>query len=348
MKNASAAAQAIIATRSYLLYHLYNITLVTGQSYYFTDGEVPLNGVTIYMPGPTTIGPFNYQTGMTIVKDTISQKSGTESGSCKISFIPQGDSPFSSLIAGYPIMQAARYGFLDGATVLVSKLPLIPPQYTGGQLVLTGGAIGFFLGTIQGIEIDRFYLDATVEDALSLLGTQQMPKNLFAVGCFHQVYDPGCGLLASTFAINGTIASAGDGAHFTTSLTQVNGYFNLGRFLMTSGAASGQETNISSYSNASGAVALATPFSVVPAPGDTFTAIPGCNRQQSQCSNTSTAVGPPFNNLKRFGGVPYMPVPETILDGGTDNPPVQTRGTLAGQLIGSQPSGRSNYGPYKT
>jgi hypothetical protein len=319
---------------------LYNITLATGQTYFFTSGEVPLNGVTLYVPGGT-IGPFNYQTGLTLARDTVSMKAGTESGSMKLAMIPQADSPFSTLIAGYPIMQAARYGFLDGATVMMSKCFLEPPAATGGQLDLSPGAMGYFLGTMQGIEVDRFFVDATIEDYLSLLGAQQMPKALLSVGCFHQVYDPGCGLLAATFTINGTISTASDGAHFTTNLTQADDYFALGVMKMTSGAALGQQTNVSSYKNAAGAVALVNPFSVVPAPGDTFAIYPGCDLQQATCTAK-------FANLKRFGGIPYMPVPETILDGGTDNPPLQTRGAQAGQIIGSSASAKQTYGGYKS
>jgi len=346
MKNCSAATQTILSSASYLKYELWDFTLVTGQTYHFTSGEAPLNGVTIYVPGGT-VGPFNYQTGLTIMRDTLSQKSGTESGSTKVALIPQADSPFSSNFAGYPLMQAARYGFLDGATVLMSKFFAEPPQYTGGQIAVSQGAMGYFLGTIQGIEVDRFFVDVTIEDYLSLLGTQQMPKNLMAVGCFHQVYDPGCGLLRATFTVNGAIATAGDGAHFTTNLTQVSKYFNLGVLTMTSGAANGQQANVSSYVNASGAIALVNPFSVVPSPGDTFAVYPGCDRQQATCSNNNSSVGAPLNNLKRFGGIPFMPVPETILDGGTDNPPIQTPGALAGQIIGSAPTGYQIYGPYR-
>lgn len=341
MKNASAATQAILATGSYLLYTLYDITLVTGQSYHFTSGEVPLANVTVYVPGGT-VGPFNYQTGLTVVRDKLTQKSGTESGQLKLALIPQADSPNSPvLIAGYPIMQAARYGFLDGATVRMSKMFLYPPQITGGQLDLSPGAMGYFLGTIQGIDVDRFFVDATIEDALSLLGTQQMPQNLYGVGCFHQVYDAGCTLLKSSFTVTGTLATVGDAAHFTTGLTQADGYFNLGVLTMTSGAASGQSSNVQSYKHTSGAIVLLNPFSVAPAAGDTFSIYPGCDRQQATCSGK-------FSNLAHFAGVPYMPVPETIVDGGTDTPPIQANGGQAGQIIGSQPSGRTVYGNYRT
>jgi hypothetical protein len=171
-----------------------------------------------------------------------------------------------------------------------------------------------------------------------------MPKNLFQVGCFHQVYDPGCGLLKSTFSVTGTIVTAGDTSHFTTNLTQADGYFNLGGVVFNGNVRpllAGQSANVSSYVHASGAVALVSALSALPAVGDTFTIYPGCDRQQlGGCTKLS--------NLPRFAGVPYMPVPETILDGGTDNPPPQTAGAQAGALIGSTVTSKTTAGSYKT
>lgn len=340
MKNCSATTQTILASGQYYYATLWDITLPTGQAYHFTSGEVPLTNVTIYVPGGT-VGPFNYQTGLTIVRDNLTQKSGTEAGSVKVAIIPQADSPFSPVtIGGYDIQQAARYGFLQGAVVRMSKFFALPPIATGGQLQTSQGAMGYFLGSVQQIEVDRFFVDVTIEDYLSLLGTQQMPKNLFAVGCFHQVYDAGCTLLKSSFTVSGTISTVGDNAHFTTNLTQADGYFNLGSITMTSGPASGQSANVSSYLHASGALGLVIPFAATPAVGNTFSIYPGCDRQQATCSGK-------FSNLAHFGGVPYMPVPETILDGGTDNPPQQTPGAQAGQIIGSAAGGRQYANPYK-
>lgn len=340
MKNASAATEAILSSGVYYVAELWDIQLAgSGTTYHFTDGEVPLNNVTLYVPGGT-LGPFNYQTGLTIVRDNITQKAGLESGSVKVSFIPQGDSPFSPItFGGYPLQQAARYGFLDGATVTMSKFFTNPPQYTGGQIDTSPGAVGYFKGTLQAIDIDRFFVDVTIEDYLSLLGNQQMPKNLFSVGCFHQVYDAGCTLLKASFTVSGTISTVGDSAHFTTNLTQADHYFELGVMTMTSGPANGQSANVSSYVNASGAISIVNPFSAAPLAGNTFTIYPGCDRQQGTCTTK-------FSNLAHFAGEGYMPVPETILDGGTDNPPKQNAGSQAGQLIGSRPSGRYVYGKY--
>lgn len=343
MKSASAATQNILATGQYLLYTLYDVTLPTGQTYHYTDGEIPLNGVTLYIPSGT-IGPFNYQTGMTIISDGLTQKSGTEAGQLKITMIPQGDSVNSPiLMAGYSPQQAARFGFLDGAQVRMSKCFLNPPA-TGAQVDTSPGAIGFFFGTVQGVDIDRFFIDLVIEDAMSLLGDQQMPMNLFEVGCFHQVYDPGCGLLAATFTVTGTVVTAGDTSHVTSNLTQADDYFDLGVATFNGNITAllaGQSVNVTSFKHTSGALAFTSALSVLPAVGDTFTIYPGCDRQQlGGCTKLS--------NLARFGGVPYMPVPETILDGGTDNPPPQTAGSQAGQLIGSAVSAQQTAGKFVT
>jgi len=352
-KSASATTLAIMSSRQFYLCALFDITLPTGQTLHLTSGEMPLEGVTIYTPGGTR-GPFNYQTGMTIVINSSSQKSGTEASSLKVAFIPQVDSPnYPILFAGYEIFQAADLMLLQGATVTMSKFYALPPTQTGGQIETSQGAMGFFEGTIEDVEADRFFVDLGIEDALSVLGDQQMPRPLFGVGCYHQVYDHGCDpaqtLLASK-TVSGTITGVTDNAHFTTNLTKANGYFNLGGWQLTSGAANGLRAGISSYLNASGAIVLVVPLATLPAVGDTFTIYPGCDRQQATCTNIfSNGVIP----RQQFGGVPYQPDPSTILDGGADanNPPLQTPTAQAGQIIGSAASSRqpayTSSDPYK-
>jgi hypothetical protein len=338
VKQASPQTLAILASGQYILAELYAITLVTGQSYYFTDFQVPLTSAVYRGPAAQT-----YLTGITITRETITQKAGIEAGNMAVTLAPQPDSPNAPiLIAGYPLHQAAANGFLDGATVSMAKLfmnPPIPPAFLNPAA--SGGAVGWFLGTVQNVEMDRVSVTLTVDDYLAYLGNQQMPRILYSPGCFHQVYDAGCTLLKSSFTVSGTIASAGDGAHFTTNLTQADGYFNLGVLTFTSGTNNGRSGTVSLFKHASGAFSMNFPFPVAPGVGDTFSVYPGCDLQQSTCSGK-------FANLAHFSGQPYIPTPETILDGGTDNPPLQTPGAQAGQIIGSQPTGRNPYGPYKT
>ena len=256
---------------------------------------------------------------------------------------PQSDaSGGAPTIAGYPIMQAARYGFLDGATIQLNKLFLNP------SIGANTNAVGWFRGTVQDIDADRFMVHLTIDDFLAYLANQQMPRLLWQTGCFHEVYDSGCALLKANFTVSGTLTSVGDSAHFVASaMAQPTGYFKLGVLTFTSGANSGVQGPVNSFTSP-GAFAMRFPFPVTPSVGDTFTVYPGCDKQQSTCGNTNAAIGFAPNNLAHFAGQPYIPVPETILDGGTDNPPAQTPGSTAGTIVGSQPSGRYNYGQYKT
>jgi len=348
MRAASAATLAILAAGEYMVAELYDLTLVTGQTYHFTSFDVPVT-CGIYANG--SVGSANtYQTGLTIVRDTLTLKSTLESGTMKLMIAPQWDAPGGPpTVGGYQIQQAATYGYLDGATLLFSKIFLNPPASAATPLTVSQGAVKWFLGTVQQTDADRFSVTLSIEDYISTLANQQMPRALFQVGCFHQIYDGGCTLLAANFTATGTVTSVGDAAHFTASaMTQVSGYFKLGVLKFTSGANSGVSGPVSSFTQSSGgAFAMTNPFPVAPAVGDTFSVYPGCDLQYSTCTNTSTAVGPPFNNGAHFSGQPFVPVAETILDGGTDTPPAQTRGSTAGQIVGSQPSAQQTYFPFQ-
>lgn len=345
MKNASAATLTILSGGLYTIAELYDFTLPTGQVYRFTSYQIPIPSAEIYLPpvGSSPVGPYGpYQTGLTIKRTSLTQKAGTEAGNMKLTISPQPDSPFAPvLINGYPFLQACRLGFFDNAIVRMSKLFMYPPSYTNGQLQTTQGAVGWFEGQMQDMQAGRLAADITVDDYLALLGAQNMPRQLFGVGCYHQVYDQGCGLLRSQFTVSGTITAVTDGAHFTASaLTQAAAYFDLGVLTFTSGLNDGFAQNVSSFASG-GAFVMNYPFPVAPSVGDTFTVYPGCDLQQSTCTSK-------FNNLKRFGGQPYIPDPSTIVDGDTAAPPQQPKGSQAGHIVGSNPSAQAGYGTYKT
>jgi hypothetical protein len=338
--------QQILSSGLIDLVQLVDITLPTGQTYHFTGGDTPLSGITILTP-QGSVGPINYASGFIIVTGKISQKIGVEAGQLDISLGPQLDyAGGAPLIAGYPIQQAARYGFLAGARLSYNELYLNPAVGNNTS------AVGFFSGTIEEVWADRLAAHLTVEDLLAYLGNQQMPRPLFGAGCFHHVYDQGCTLLKSNFTVSGVITSVGDQAHFVASaMTQPTGYFKLGQLTFTTGANAGVSGPVNSFTNP-GAFAMGFPFPVLPAIGDHFNVYPGCDLQQSTCSNTNSAIGPAFNNLAHFGAEPYTPQPLTLLDGGTDNPPAQSPGSTAGTVIGSSPTSRGGgggggYGPYK-
>ena len=341
VKNASAATLALLSGGQYLVGQCYEITLSTGQIYYFTDFQTALNNVMVYLPLGTTAGPFNFGTGLTIDRDTITQAAGVKAGNMRLKITPQWDSPNAPiLINGYPLLQAVRLGFFDSATIRMSKIFLAYPA-AGAQLDTSPGAVGWFMGVVQEAQAGRFSADLSVDDALALLGNQQMPRQLYGVGCWHQVYDAGCTLLKSSFTTSAHVTAVTDGAHFQTSLTQADDFFDLGVITFTSGVNSGLSAKVNHYLNASGAIVAQYPFPTPPAISDTFSIYPGCDLQQATCTTK-------FSNLAHFGGMPYVPDPSTIVDGETSAPPHQPKGSQAGVIVSSAPSAQQTYGTFTT
>ena len=344
MKPCSAATLSLLAGRQYLLAELYQITLVSGQVYRFTNFQVPLNaplytGTTV---GGSTFGStLLWNTGLVIKRETITQKCGVEAGGFKLTLAPQLDSPNNPvLISGYPLLQAALYGLLDNATVLLAKL-IVPIAMT--PVVVSSGGTPYFQGTVQKTEADRSKLILTIDDYLAGL-TIQMPPTLLQTGCPHTVYDAFCdpaGTLKSSKTITGKVGSTvTSGAQFYTTpsgggswngTSYPDGYFNLGVIKMTSGVNSGLSAKVKSFFNTNGVAMLAFPFPTAPSTGDTFSWYPGCDYTQSTCTNK-------FANLAHFKGMPYIPVPETIVDGGTSTAYIQPAGAQAGLIIGSSAS----------
>ena len=336
MKNASAATVAILAASQYVKCELYDLTLTTGQVYRFTNFQTPLTAA-IYPSGTA----HTYLTGLTITRGDLTQQVGVKGSTMDLTISPQDSSPNAPiLIGGYPLLQACRYGFLDGAIVQMSKLFMKLPSLTGGVLDPSPGAVGWFLGTITDVKAGRFSAKLTIDDYLVYMSSQQMPRSIYQAACNHTVYDAGCTLLRSAFTVTGAIVTAGDGAHYTTNLTQADHYFELGGITFTSGVNNGLTASISSFLHSSGTIVTRFPLPATPGVGDTFSIYPGCDLQKATCSGK-------FSNLAHYMGTDFVPVPETTLDGGTSNPPLQTRGAQAGQIIGSQPTGRQTYGQYR-
>ncbi len=137
-----------------------------------------------------------------------------------------------------------------------------------------------------------------------------MPRRLYQSTCIHTLFDAGCALNAAAYAVTGTIAAvSADGGTITASATPPaspanSGSFTLGRIVMNSGKSAGFARMVRSWTAGSpGTFTLLKPFALGVAPGDGFTAYPGCNKTYSTCAA--------FANTANFGGEIGIPVPET-------------------------------------
>lgn len=332
MKTASSATKTILASGQFIKYELYKFSPVLGSPLYLSNAEIPL-----------TVAGQLYSGGLNIVRGDITFSSDLSVDTMELTIAPQPDYPGGPpLINGLPFLTAVRQGLLDGTFVTMYKLFLALPDQVSPWPDTSPGTVPWFTGLVSDASAGRLMAKLNIHLTTELLNLQ-MPRNLVSTGCTHVLYDAGCTLSKATFQVSGTVAAGSGVLSINTNLTQVNNYFDLGVIKFTSGVNNGYSRTVRTYLNASGNVSLLLPLAVAPSPGDTFTILPGCKKTQAQCSNNSSASGPPFNNIAHFRGAPFVPVPETIAEGGTSSPP--TNYTPLGPPSGPGSGGRFKYQP---
>lgn len=293
MKTATGAAQAILATGQAIRVDLYTITLAGGAgTLRFTTHSVPL----VY-------SSQTYGTQLLIKRGKVTLKAGLEVTALDLELAPQFDHPSGVLaINGVPFLQAVNAGALDGARVLFEKM------FLASIADLTPGTIWGFQGRVAAAHAGGMVARVTVHSDLEVLNVA-MPRHVYQAGCLHTLYGASCGLTKASFEVSGTVSGTPSVLQFNSGLSQADGYFDLGIVRFTSGPNSGVSRVVRTHLNASGSLRLVAPLPVAPAAGDTFVASPGCDKRQATCSSK-------FSNLARFRGYPYVPVPETLYDGG--------------------------------
>ena len=278
---------ALLAQNRFLMADLFTITLdpnsVSPSYAYFTSWDIDL----VY-------GGNTYLSGVLLIeRDSLSWETGITVSSMKVNISANSE----SIVFGQPFLAMAHNGGLDGARVSLDRTFMARPGDT------SAGVIPLFEGTIQEIEVTRNTASLTVSTDIILLNIQ-MPRNLYQPGCQHTLFDAGCGLNTSTFAVTGAVTTGSTASLINTGLSQATGYFDQGVIDFTSGANTGVSQSILSY--VAGTIYTIPPLRVVPAIGDTFTVYPGCDKQQSTCTTK-------FSNLANFKGFPFIPVPETAI-----------------------------------
>ena len=310
MKAASPALQAILSSGVAHRRDLYTITLAgSAGTFRFSSGEIPI-----------TVGGQTFGTQLLIKRGSTRQKAGLEVQALDLEMAPQFDHPDGELnLNGVPFLQAVNAGALDGARVLLEKAFLSSLDDT------SPGTLAWFQGRVAAAHAGGQVARVVVHSDLELLNTA-MPRHVYQAGCLHTLYGPSCGLTRSVFELAGTVASGATVLSIPSNLTNADGYFDLGIVRFTSGVNNGIPRVVRSYLNASGQLRLVAPLPSVPAAGDQFVVAPGCDKRQATCSSK-------FSNLARFRGYPYVPVPETLYDGGAASGTAPAPG-YQGSLIG--------------
>lgn len=305
MKPASDALRALLAGNEFTVADLYTFTLVGGQALRWTsfDADVIANGI-LFSSG-ARIGPFFDR------KDNKAKahwKLGVEVDTLTFDAIPG-----AAMVNELPFLQACRLGIFDGAELQLERAFLAPSASgTLPPLVASAGTVILFVGRVAEVDLGRSLATFSINSHLELLNLQ-LPRNLFQSGCVNSLYDAACGVDRASYQVSGSVVE-GDGSNgaggFNTDLTQASDWFDQGSITFISGENDGFARTVKTYGpGAPGFRAIITtaPFPFTPAPGDTFTALPGCDK-------TLGAGGcPKFNNVARFKGFPFVPVPETAV-----------------------------------
>lgn len=212
---------------------------------------------------------------------------------------------FPDLLGSMPWNVAARQGALDGAHYQVDRayFPAWPQPYK--PVFVPTGIITIFAGITAEIDVADNLISITANDYRTLL-TAQSPHNVFQAGCRHTLFDAGCTLSADAFKVSGALVAGSTRAVLKTTpvVPAGSGTFSLGRIIMTSGLNNTFVRTVSVWDGGT-TFSLLNPLPFDVAEGDTFDALPGCDKQQATCSK--------FANLANFGGQPYIPAPETAI-----------------------------------
>ena len=325
MKSAGTHTLAALQSSQFFKAELFEIDLLSGVILRFTDYDLPL-----------TVGANTFSANVSVKRGTVSQKVGISVDTLTLDLAPQGDAPSAFTISGLAVTQAVRLGMFDGARVKMYKVFM--QAQSGGMLPTNTNneSVLWWVGSVAEADASRFGIHISAASDLQVLNIQ-MPRNLIQTGCTHNLFDSGCTLVKASYTTSGTVSSTGpnSAASFTTNLTAANNYHALGVIAFTSGANAGFSRTVKGYLNTNGAVTLIGPLPNPPATGDAFSIYPGCDKTLATCQGKFAS-----NNQAHFRGAPWVPVPETLYDGGTVAGPAPTIGRQGSPGTGSPGPGK--------
>ena len=128
---------------------------------------------------------------------------------------------------------------------------------------------------------------------------QQTIGEVYTPTCRAALGDARCKKSLTAFTVTGTVGSVADAFSFTDAArSEANGYFAYGAVTMTSGANEGMRMEIRDFSGGRFGLFLPLPHPVLP--GDTYSAIAGCDKRMDTCAGR-------FANAVNFRGEPHLP-----------------------------------------
>jgi hypothetical protein len=143
-------------------------------------------------------------------RSIITVQAGLEVDALELTFYPDA----ATLIGSVPFVQAVSMGALDAATVLLDRAWF---DATTWALI---GKIHRFQGRVSDIQdFTRSEVPVTVKSDLELLNIK-MPRNVYQPGCRHTLFDTGCSLTKSGYAVGSSVLSGSTRTLLLCGLTQ--------------------------------------------------------------------------------------------------------------------------------
>ena len=286
MKSATPQLIALLDSNQFVMADLYTITTALGDVYRFTSYDFDL----------IVAGHLFDSGGIIITRSDTRQALGVQVDNLRVDISATVDTD----LAGVPFLQLLHNGGLDGARFKLQRIfmdAMTPTDTSAGTITLFDGRVS------EINDLTRTGASLSIAHDLELLNVQ-LPRNLYQPGCLNTLFDGGCKLLASTYAVNATVEAGTVLNRIQCTMAQPQGYFSQGVVEFISGDNTGVKRTIKRHE--SGALILTLPLRVVPAIGDQIRIYPGCDKRMETCNVR-------FNNLTNFRGAPFVPIPETAV-----------------------------------
>jgi len=288
MKTVTTALRTLITSGDFVRVDLYTFTLIGGAVYRYCSGDRAVSW-----------GGNTFTRGLKISDGGVKLAVGLQSDPVELTIFADS----SDQMAGTDFLKAVRANALAGASIKIERA--YAPTWAAMSSAGPTGTLIRFSGQFSAItSLTRTSAVISAAPWLELLNVN-MPTNVIQATCLHTLFDVGCTLSRSSFAVSGTVGSSPLANAINSSLTQADGYFSLGKIVFTSGSNNGLQRTVK-VSSHTGALQFVQPLPSAPATGDTFTIYPGCDGQEGTCSSK-------FSNLAHYRGFPFVPVPETAL-----------------------------------
>lgn len=294
LKVSSTYIQWVLQTNRGIVAHLYKFTSSTGVNDYFTDFDLDINYANIvWKSGSLRFEGLQRKVGIGLNVDDQTLKIWA--------------SPTDTLF-GANFLTGAEEGLMDGA--LIVRYRAIWSFVTGNvandvQFTQPRAVWPLFTGyTGQIVKGGASHVEMRVKSALRKLDVN-MPRNYYQPGCLWTLFDAGCTLTKSLFAVMGTLAATPmlialplvGGIAVPIGADDIQNYAQ-GRLQFTSGVNMGLQVLIDS--NDASNLYLAYPLDVAPNTGDTVTFYPGCSKSFVTCDQK-------FANKANFRGFDKVP-----------------------------------------